>query len=217
MTAVSLKPDTEGYLNLPSQAVHYRLYRCSALNDRRLLLLHGGGVDGQVTWEPIINHLLHWSEILVPDLRGTGKTHFPDHQEHPFETSEVVADMGALLDSLNWESFDLGGYSYGGLVAMQLKADRPAAVGKTYLFEPGLLSGADEQELLTRRERLLQAAQKAAHRRGTGIRPANLPRCRFSQTQPQHAQRGNRAHPVGAPPQRPGRHSRSGNPCGEKS
>lgn len=156
----ALKPDTEGYLNLPRQAVYYRLYRCSAFSERRLLLLHGGGVDGQITWEPMLGHLLHWSEILVPDLRGTGKTHFPDHHEHAFETSEVVADMGALLDSLGWTAFDLGGYSYGGLIAMQLKAARPGAVGKTYLFEPGLLSGTDEQHLLSRREVLLQAAEK---------------------------------------------------------
>lgn len=156
----ALKPDAEGYLNLPHQAVYYRLYRCSAYSERRLMLLHGGGVDGQITWEPIVSQLLHWSEILVPDLRGTGKTHFPDHQEHVFTTSEVVTDMAALADSLGWTRFDLGGYSYGGLVAMQLKALRPAAIGKTYLFEPGLLSGADEQLLLTRREILLQAAQK---------------------------------------------------------
>ncbi|MDP2786104.1 MAG: alpha/beta hydrolase, partial [Sulfurimicrobium sp.] len=156
----TLKPDIEGYLNLPRQAVYYRHYRCSAFAERRLLLLHGAGVDGQMTWEAIIGHLLHWSEILVPDLRGTGKTHFPDRREHPFETGEVVADMGALLDSLGWKTFDLAGYSYGGLIAMQLKAARPAAVGKTYLFEPGLLSGADEPALLTRREVLLQAARK---------------------------------------------------------
>lgn len=159
-TSPVLSPDSEGYLNLSRQAVYYRLYRFSALSDRRLVLLHGGGVNGQMTWEPIIRNLLHWSEILVPDLRGTGKTRFPDHQEHAFDTSEVVDDMGALLDSLQWKSFDLGGYSYGGLIAMQLKAARAAAVGKTYLFEPGLLSGADEQALLTRREILLQAAQK---------------------------------------------------------
>lgn len=160
MANATLKPDSEGYLNLPQQAVYYRLYRCSAYAERRLLLLHGGGVDGQITWEPIIGHLLHWSEILVPDLRGTGKTHFPDHQEHCFETGEVVADMAALLDSLDWNTFDLGGYSYGGLIAMQLKAARPDAVGHTYLLEPGLLSGADEQALLGRREILLQAASK---------------------------------------------------------
>lgn len=160
MISAPLVPDCEGYFNRPCQAVYYRLYRCSALSDRRLILLHGGGVDGQITWEPILKHLLHWSEILVPDLRGTGKTHFPDHQEHAFSTSDVVADMMALLDSLGWRSFDLGGYSYGGLIAMQLKAARPAEVGKTYLLEPGLLSGADEQALLTRREVLLQAARK---------------------------------------------------------
>jgi len=159
-TSSNLKPDAEGYLNLPRQAVYYRHYRCSAFAERRLLLLHGAGVDGQVTWEAIIGHLLHWSEILVPDLRGTGKTHFPDRQEHTFETGEVVADISALLDSHAWDKFDLAGYSYGGLIAMQLKAARPLAVQKTYLFEPGLLSGGNEQESLSRREILLQAAQK---------------------------------------------------------
>lgn len=160
MTATPLTPDCEGYLNQPQQAVYYRLYRNSAFTSRRLLLLHGGGVDGQITWEPIVSRLLHWSEVLVPDLRGTGKTHFPDHQEHPFSTSDVVSDMAALLDSLHWDSLDLGGYSYGGLIAMQLKAARPAAVGKTFLFEPGLLGGGNETELLNRRESLIQAAQK---------------------------------------------------------
>jgi pimeloyl-ACP methyl ester carboxylesterase len=160
VTTPPLTPDCEGYLNLPQQAVYYRLYRSSAFTARRLLLLHGGGVDGQITWAPIISRLLHWSEVLVPDLRGTGKTHFPDHQEHRFTTSDVVADMAALLDSQGWNSFDLGGYSYGGLIAMQLKAERPDAVGKTFLFEPGLLGGGNEPELLSRRESLMQAAQK---------------------------------------------------------
>jgi len=155
-----LTPDCEGYLNQPQQAIYYRLYRGSAFESRRLLLLHGGGVDGQITWEPIVSRLLHWSEVLVPDLRGTGKTHFPNHQEQAFNTSDVVADMAALLDSLGWSNFDLGGYSYGGLIAMQLKAARPAAIGKTFLFEPGLLGGGNETELLSRREILMQAAQK---------------------------------------------------------
>jgi len=159
-TTSNLKPDVEGYLNLPRQALYYRHYRCSAFTERRLLLLHGAGVDGQMTWEPILGHLLHWSEIIVPDLRGTGKTHFPDRLEHPFETSEVVADMSALLDSQDWHEFDLAGYSYGGLIAMQLKAARPSSVEKTYLFEPGLLNGGNEQESLNRREILLQAAHK---------------------------------------------------------
>lgn len=160
MSAASLTPDCEGYLNQPQQNIYYRLYRSSSFTPRRLLLLHGGGVDGQITWEPIVSRLLQWSEVLIPDLRGTGKTHFPDHQEQAFNTSDVVADMAALLDSMDWHDFDLGGYSYGGLIAMQLKAARPAAVGKTFLFEPGLLGAGNASELLSRREILMQAAQK---------------------------------------------------------
>ena len=43
---------------------------------------------------------------------------------------------------------------------MQLKAAQPSTIEKTYLFEPGLLNGGSEQESLSRREILLQAAQK---------------------------------------------------------
>lgn len=155
-----LTPDTEGYLHLPRQALYYRLYRFSALTPRRLLLLHGGGVDGRLTWEPMLNHLLHWSEILVPDLRGTGNTHFPDRIEHAFETSEVVADLEALLAAQGWSKCDLGGYSYGGLVAMQLKAARGVLVEKTFLFEPGMLNGEREETQISRRDALLKAAEK---------------------------------------------------------
>ncbi|MDP2828846.1 MAG: alpha/beta hydrolase [Sulfuricellaceae bacterium] len=155
-----LTPDVEGYLNLPQQIVHYRIYRKTASRERRLLLLHGGGVDGAITWEAIIPHLQNWSEILVPDLRGVGKTHFPDRIEHPFSTLDVVSDLQLLLKAQAWDQYDLAGYSYGGLVAMQLKAECPDKIAKTYLLEPGLLSGADEKLLLDHREALLQATQK---------------------------------------------------------
>lgn len=158
--AEQVAPDAEGYLNLPQQIVHYRIYRKPAPAGRQLLLLHGGGVDGAITWENIISHLRNWSEILVPDLRGVGKTHFPDHAEHPFSTLDVVCDLQALLETQGWNHFDLGGYSYGGLVAMQLKAAIPEKVEKTYLIEPGLLSVADEKLLLDHRESLLQAVKK---------------------------------------------------------
>jgi len=66
-------------------------------------------VAGRITWGGILPHLRHWNEILVPDLRGTGKTRYPDHKEHGFEAEEVVGDLAALLDHLAWNKFDLGG------------------------------------------------------------------------------------------------------------
>ncbi|MDD5241506.1 MAG: alpha/beta hydrolase [Sulfuricella sp.] len=155
-----IEPALKATLALPTQEVYYRLYRCDNAPPRRLLLLHGGGVGGAITWGGILPHLTRWNEILVPDLRGTGKTRYPDHHEHGFSVEEVVADLAALLDHLGWAQFDLGGYSYGGLIAMLLKATRPAAVGKTYLLEPALLVKMNDEESILSHERILHAAKR---------------------------------------------------------
>jgi pimeloyl-ACP methyl ester carboxylesterase len=155
-----LEPAIKSTLTLPTQEVYYRLYRFDSAPQRRLLLLHGGGVAGKITWGGILHHLKHWNEILVPDLRGTGKTRYPDHKEHGFEAEEVVADITTLLDHLAWNKFDLGGYSYGGMIAMLLKAAHPSAVGKTYLLEPALLVKMNDEESTRSREMILHAAKR---------------------------------------------------------
>ncbi len=155
-----IEPSIKTTLALPTQEVYYRLYRFESAPPRRLLLLHGGGVAGKITWGGILPHLKHWSEILVPDLRGTGKTRYPDHKEHGFEAEEIVADLTALLDHLAWNKFDLGGYSYGGLIAMLLKAARPAAVEYTCLLEPALLGKMSDDESIRSRELILHAAKR---------------------------------------------------------
>lgn len=155
-----MEPIFKATLSLPTQEVYYRLYRFDSAPPRRLLLLHGGGVAGRITWGGILPHLRHWNEILVPDLRGTGKTRYPDHKEHGFEAEEVVADLAALLDRLAWDEFDLGGYSYGGLIAMLLKVARPAAVEHAYLLEPALLGKMNDEESIHSHELILHAAKR---------------------------------------------------------
>ncbi|MCL4470703.1 MAG: alpha/beta fold hydrolase [Sulfuricella sp.] len=155
-----LEPAIKTTLTLPTQEVYYRLYRFDSAPPRRLLLLHGGGVAGRITWGGILPHLRHWNEVLVPDLRGTGKTRYPGHHDHSFEAEEVVADLTALLDHLGWDKFDLGGYSYGGMIAMLLKAARPAAVEKTYLLEPALLGKLNDEESIRARALILHAAKR---------------------------------------------------------
>lgn len=146
-------------LVLPAQTVAYRLYRSHPVSPRRLLLLHGGGVAGALTWEGILPYLRHWSEIAVPDLRGSGDTYFPDGKDHSFEAGDVVDDLAALRQHLGWHAFDLGGYSYGGLIAMLLKTRLGADVEKTYLFEPALLGRLTREDGMAGRERMLLAAQ----------------------------------------------------------
>lgn len=157
------EPAVKDTLRLPTQEVCYRVYRKPRAPQRRLVLLHGGGVAGKLTWEGIIAHLGHWSEILVPDLRGSGDTHHPDRREHGFEVEEAAGDIVALAAHLGYANFDLGGYSYGGLVAMVLKTLLPQAVEKTYLLEPALLGRHSEAEMVQSRDLLLHAAVHLKH------------------------------------------------------
>ena len=157
-------------MHLPGQEVFYRIHRNDRAPSRRLLLLHGGGVDGRITWSGILPYLVNWNEILVPDLRGTGKTRFPDRGEHAFAAEEVLEDIRALLKHLDWCEFDLGGYSYGGLIAMLFRAGHPVAsvdnrsADKTYLLEPALFGemngeSASNHELILRAARRLRQAE----------------------------------------------------------
>lgn len=126
--------------HLPDQHIKYRVYRNPDIaSKRRLVLLHGAGVAGVDTWEHIILFLSYWSEVLVPDQRGMGETHYPDKKEHPFTAQELVGDINALVDHLGWWQFDLGGYSMGGLVSLLLKQQHADRIGKQFLLESAVL------------------------------------------------------------------------------
>ena len=41
-------------------------------DSRRLVLLHGAGLAGDLTWRLVVNYLTEWDEVLIPDLPGMG-------------------------------------------------------------------------------------------------------------------------------------------------
>ncbi|MBV0932135.1 alpha/beta fold hydrolase [Marinobacterium weihaiense] len=146
-------------LTLPDQHLSYRLYRNpDVAHDRRLLLIHGAGVAGRDTWHMLTAFLQGWREILVPDLRGTGESRYPDGEEHAFDVHTLVSDMGALVDHLGWWQFDLGGYSLGGLVSLLLKQRYPYRVGKQYLLESAVLDRPDWDSTVELRRKYSAAA-----------------------------------------------------------
>ena len=87
---------------------------------RRLLLLHGAGVAGELTWTFIINYLKHWDEILVPDLLGMGESYFDSSDQLAFSIEDICHSLFSLLRHHHWCSFDMAGYSLGGLVALEM-------------------------------------------------------------------------------------------------
>lgn len=133
-------------LTRPDQQLTYHLFTrppSQCLTPGRLLLLHGAGVAGELTWSGILRRLSHWHEVLVPDLRGMGQTRAPDGIERPFTVEQVRDDVLQLLDQRGWFDFDLAGYSFGGLIAMLVAQSRPGVVKHTALLEPALMERAD--------------------------------------------------------------------------
>ena len=167
-----------GHLPTNGYQIFYRIYRNPHCHSgRRMLMLHGAGVDGGFTWEPTLHHLHSWSEVLVPDLRGMGRSVPLEHnqglgvplkhdqgsdvveaRDTAFVIEDVVDDVQALLDHLGWFEMDLAGYSFGGLTAMLMKQRRPSAFVNTYLLEPAFMERVDLEEMRQVRETYSQAA-----------------------------------------------------------
>lgn len=151
---------TAAQLALPDQTLSFHRIAGHPERKRNLLLLHGTAIDGLTTWGLPAHYFKEWNELLVPDLRGVGKTRPPDGVERPFTAAQVVADMQALVAHCGWEQFDLAGYSYGGTIAMLLKQAWPDRVGALYLLESALLGGRDPLQLAESRVPLDTASQQ---------------------------------------------------------
>jgi 3-oxoadipate enol-lactonase len=100
-----------------------------------LLLVHGLMVTGEM-FEPLIGHLAARHRVIVPDLRGHGRSR---GLPAPYTAAQLAADLSYLLDHLGIESTAVLGYSQGGAIAQQLVLDHPGrcdrlVLGCTYAF-----------------------------------------------------------------------------------
>ncbi|WP_293268100.1 alpha/beta hydrolase [Neptunomonas sp.] len=146
-------------LHLPDQIITYRIVKNPNVNNgKKLVLLHGAGVAGNDTWVLIASMLTQWEEVLIPDLRGMGDTHYPDKQDYPFSAQMLVADLSAVVDHVNWWHFDLGGYSLGGMVCMLYKQQHSDRVCKQFLLESALLDRPCWDSTALLRQRYSEAA-----------------------------------------------------------
>jgi pimeloyl-ACP methyl ester carboxylesterase len=86
-----------------------------------LLLVHGLMVTGEM-FRPVIEHLVSRHRLIVPDLRGHGRSQgFPP----PYSVAQLASDLSRLLDHLSIDCTSVLGYSQGGAIAQQLVLDYP--------------------------------------------------------------------------------------------
>jgi pimeloyl-ACP methyl ester carboxylesterase len=86
-----------------------------------LVPIHGLMVSGRM-FEPVASALSAHHRLIIPDLRGHGRSRaLPP----PYNTRQLAADIADILDSLGIAKADILGYSQGGAVAQQFALDRP--------------------------------------------------------------------------------------------
>lgn len=108
-----------------------------------LVLLHGLGANGDV-WEPLLQRLRGWSgQILIPDLRGHGRSQHPG----AYSQAEHAADVAALLPP-DGDVYVVG-HSMGGMIGLLLgAAERRLLVRGVFAFGVKASWTADELDKL---------------------------------------------------------------------
>src|SRR5262249_34033362 len=94
-----------------------------------LLLLHGLMVSCAM-FDPLVELLRHRFRMLIPDLRGHGKS---GDLAGPYDVEALTSDLDIVLVEASFDSCAVMGYSHGGAVAQRLAYTRSAVVRKLIL------------------------------------------------------------------------------------
>lgn len=86
-----------------------------------VVLLHGFPLN-RAMWDEQVAGLADRYHLIVPDLRGHGKTDAPDG---PYEMADHAGDVLALLDRLGYQRAAVVGLSMGGYILLQLMTRAP--------------------------------------------------------------------------------------------
>ncbi len=101
-----------------------------------LVLLHGFGGCGQ-HWKPFAARLAEHFRLIIPDLRGHGRSTNP---AGGFTHRQAAADVFALLDQLGVTRFRAMGICSGGMTLLHMSTRQPSQVeamvliGATHYF-----------------------------------------------------------------------------------
>src|ERR1051325_4189622 len=94
-----------------------------------LVLLHGGGGAGS-NWNLVFRDPPRGYRLVVPDLRGHGRSLNPSGQ---FSIRQCARDVLALLDHLRIEEFKAVGLSLGAKTLLHIATQQPSRVAAMVL------------------------------------------------------------------------------------
>jgi len=94
-----------------------------------LVLIHGIGTTGAL-FTPLIQTLAAHYHVIVPDLRGHGRS---SQLGSPTSVAQLASDVQSLFDRLGLRRCHVLGHGHGGLVAQQLAASAPERIHRMVL------------------------------------------------------------------------------------
>lgn len=116
------------YVDLPSGHIHY--YEIG--EGAPLLLVHGLGARAE-DWSNLIPKLVAAGfHVYAPDLLGYGRSAKPDVDYSIGLEERVTLEF---MDAMKLQRPDVGGWSMGGWIAMQLALDHPERVDKLVIYD----------------------------------------------------------------------------------
>ena len=138
-----------------------------------VVLLHGYGETGDM-WAPMAAELMRDHTVIVPDLRGLGRS---SHPAGGFAKMNQAEDVAGVLDPLKVDRADIVAHDIGNMVAFAFAEKHPERVGKMVLIDapvPGIgpweeivqspllwhfrFGGPDMERLVKGRERSISTA-----------------------------------------------------------
>ena len=89
-----------------------------------LIFLNGSGSTIQAVGL-LVDYFAKSFTVAIHDQRGLGKSSIPNG---PYSMAQYAADAVAVADQLGWQTFDVLGISFGGMVAQELAVTYPERV-----------------------------------------------------------------------------------------
>lgn len=124
-----------------------------------LICIHGVGSYLEA-WEGVAEHLSDRFRILTFDLRGHGRS---SKVRGRYEIDDFVGDVLALADHAGFETFNLAGFSLGGLIAQRLALTHRERIRRLVLLATVSGRTEEERERVAVRLAALQAGDRGSH------------------------------------------------------
>jgi haloacetate dehalogenase len=111
--------------------------RVGGRHDAPPLLLVHGFPQSHVLWHRVAQVLAPHFRLVLPDLRGYGRSDKPcgDSEHANYSKRTMAADLVALMRSLGHERFFVAGHDRGGRVAHRLALDHADAVARLCVID----------------------------------------------------------------------------------